>query len=164
MSPFPRVCALGYIIARLRRCPEAIFLAYPSPGLRAWATLFRAFGALGANPNCVLTDVISSTLCTPLTRPRSSGTLSREGRGLLLEGTMGIESLTLSPRGRGWPAAGAFTSRGGPGKGFVRGLFSPVTPVCPAAGPQAREQRNRTACTASAALPCKFLDSPPAAE
>jgi hypothetical protein len=25
--------------------------------------------------------------------------------------------LTLSPRGRGWPAADAFTSRGGPGEG-----------------------------------------------
>jgi hypothetical protein len=25
--------------------------------------------------------------------------------------------LTLSPRGRGWPDAGAFTSRGGPGEG-----------------------------------------------
>ena len=58
-----------------------------------------------------------STCFTPLTRPLSSGTLSREGRGLWLDGRMGIEECDPLPRGRGWAAAGAFISRGGPGEG-----------------------------------------------
>ena len=36
-----------------------------------------------------------------LTRPRSSGTLSREGRGLWLDRRIRIESSNLSPGGRG---------------------------------------------------------------
>ena len=55
-----------------------------------------------------------------------SDTLSREARegsGLWLDGRIGIESSNPLPLcGGGWPAAGAFTSRGGPGEGVENTL------------------------------------------
>ena len=42
-------------------------------------------------------DMPRSPLGEPLTRPRSSGTLSREGRGLWLDGRIGIESSNPLP-------------------------------------------------------------------
>ena len=49
-------------------------------------------------------------------KSRTSKTFCERGN----RGERYFEFTTLSPRGRGWPAAGVFTSRGGTGEGVAR--------------------------------------------